>query len=78
MFFVHGFRCSTHAFQKDHDESFITDNSIVVLSKRKPTTDHSEEILQCEQTHQRLHSDMMALAEKRRSEGVEPLFWMKK
>jgi hypothetical protein len=60
----------------------ITSAKAVILDKNSPLEPQLEEISQrlfvVDEVHNKLIAERDALAEKRRSEGVNPLFWMEK
>lgn len=78
MFFVHGYRCDTHAFNRKPSSAIIRDDITVTASKLlKPVPPNvTEDIARCERVHQRLLNIRINIANKRRNEGMKPLFWL--
>ncbi len=62
MMFVYGFRCKEHAFQKMPDESSIGSHMTITMGRLIADYDKQK----------------AEILEKRCSEGISPLFWVKK
>lgn len=81
MFFVHGFRCEEHAFQKEPSEATITDKMTITFGRTKPNPNREKQLAEMkvsEEIHRKLEAERNELADNRRKDGIKPLFWMDK